>query len=477
MERTDQFDRFEQPDNQEPAGQGPAFPDVPAQQPVSADPAAQAGASFYGSAPEQAGQPGMPAQPQPVAPAFVAPSAGPSASNVRNQVPQRPESVDFTTMPQAKKSRTGLIVGVVAGCLLLVAGILAGAYALTGWIGQQFASKSDPSHSGDLFGDWGTYHDFDWNDIEGMSDEEFDKWLKEHGFDMDSYDNWFDTDSNSKASKDPAADDGYLHDARSENVSYQIKEETYSHIETKEHVDAYGMDMQLVFSVQYPQLEGDLEHKDQINELIRTTAMDFVTRAYLQPEQAFVDIVKNAHANEPTTDEEGMEHLNAQQDNPFLYEEKTYAITYNSDKLISIVFSDSYYVDDNAFLEAQELNINLETGEAYTFDDVLQVTDAAARHWAKNILDFLSPAEVVGSKDASSWSDQQGEDAIAKCLTGADSSSMHVDKGFFIDANGKVNLNVSWRGSNDNSQGWWDVTLTDDELAEAKKDSSLWSLL
>ena len=403
-----------------------------------------------GYAPQQPTQP----YPQPL-------DAASARDRVRNQAPQQPPTPDFTQMPSEKKSNTGLIIGIVAGCLLLVVALASLATSMLsrtveGLVSNYIGTQEMPSESWDSYG-------FDWDDIEGMEDldEFFDKY---HDFDnWDSYDGY---SQPNEPVNDPSADDGELHDGFNPEVLYTYETQVYQHEVPKEHVDAYDMDLSLSFYVEYPQLEGDIKDIDKINAIIRDEAMSFVNKSYLEPEEEFVSMFKKL-----AEEEKKRYGGSAAEPELFLVENLESAITYNSGKLISIVFSDHTYtaVAEVSVLKARTLNINLETGEVYTLDDVMTVTEGMVDHWLDNI----------DKSSAAGLTKVIGRDVFKESILGKGDKASRTETNFFVDANGKVNLNVNWWLGQDEggSYGWWDVTLTDEEIAAGKKDSSFWDRL
>ena len=271
---------------------------------------------------------------------------------------------------------------------------------------------------------------------------------------------------------DPAADDGELHDARNTDVAYTFKEGFWAKSGV-ERVEAYGGDVDCSFAVQYPQLQGSLEHLDQINELLRSTAMATVRTYYEDPGERAVSLVGRVMEGE---DASVM---------PLLSSTVTYAVTYNSDELLSVCYSDSYCVGSYAaeFLQLRTVNVNLKTGEAYTLGDVLAVDDAIATSFVDNLV------RESGSDDNDDGrvSDDEcftirlcGRDAFVQAVQGkGELAGDRVSTCLFVDGNGKPNLGVNYWVSGDDGfvRGWWDVTITDEQAAAARKESPFWELL
>ena len=278
----------------------------------------------------------------------------------------------------------------------------------------------------------------------------------------------------------PAADDGELHDARSYDVEYAIREEYWSNSGVK-HLKAYGRDVELAFTINYPRLEGDLEHLDQINDLLRTTAFETMRTYYEDP--GTKEIQEFARGIDAL--ERGDDAAFASGADGYLSSRVTYAVTYNSDDLLSVCYSDECSIGtwQNDFIRLRTVNVNLKTGEVYLLDDVLTVDESIANSFVGNLLkttgrdydengviddDECTTVSVIGRKQLIEGILGKGplaeEGAISTCL--------------FIDGKGKPNLGVTYSSGDEHwVRGWWDVTITDEQVAAAKKDSTLWDLL
>ncbi|MBQ3283290.1 MAG: hypothetical protein IJH42_05500, partial [Atopobiaceae bacterium] len=219
----------------------------------------------------------------------------------------------------------------------------------------------------------------------------------------------------------------------------------------------YGVQVTFDFSIAYPQLEGDLEHLDQINALIRDSAMRYYTRLYESPDEDMVGIVS-------TVLDGGR--------NALIGDEATYAISYNSDRLISIMWShDILYGSVFAeYLYLETLNIDLETGETYTLEDVLEVSEPMARAWVDNYGRFEYGENAI---------EMFGREAMVQGVLGEGDFANRTQAVVFVDSDGTPNLGVSFWFGNDQgiSRGWWDLTLTDGLLEGSRKDSPFWELV
>lgn len=270
-------------------------------------------------------------------------------------------------------------------------------------------------------------------------------------------------DSTTTTSDDPAADDGELHDAYNPDCGYSYTEESYRSNSSGEVIPTYGASFDTSFDVRYPQLSGDNPNIDAINTAIRNEAMTFVNATYLAPDANSLYYVLVQSTLESSAG-----------DNFDLLIEDTvdYAITYNDENIISICMSSHYLAGSvmSEFVELRTVNANLETGEIYTFDNSLNMTDSMAQEWIDNMNEYNSFTVNV-----------YGESGTRDVLMGNTNEKFRAVPVMFIDGNGKVNVGVTyWFSNNGNiSRGWWDVTPTDSTLEQAKKDpnSSLWKLV
>ena len=278
---------------------------------------------------------------------------------------------------------------------------------------------------------------------------------------------------------DAGSDDGELHDARTKNEHYTLEEGFWAQSDTAHH-DAYDMDIQTTFAIKYPKVKGDLKNADKINETIRAVAMKNVDRYFNDPSEDDVNVVKRMT--------EGQEYNMGVSEgaDALLSSTVEYAVSYNDDNLLSVCFSDNYMIGNYyaEFLELRTVNINLQTGETYVLDDVLTVDDAIANSFVNNLVRYTGEDTNEDGKvtdDECFGVSLVGREALVEALQGrGELVPNRVKTCLFIDGNGKPNLGVTYWLSKDDigfTRGWWDVTITDEQLAAARKDSKLWELL
>jgi hypothetical protein len=258
------------------------------------------------------------------------------------------------------------------------------------------------------------------------------------------------------------ADDGELHDAFDSSVNYSADYDTYTYSGSAESIGSLTHKYDIDINVNYPVIVGDFENIDEINATIKDTAMAFVDNTFTKQESDsfYYKLLESSDEN-LGSDETGV-----------LSDQVSYAITYNTDHFISICFSDQYLAGSvySEFVELRTVNINLDTGEVYTFDDTLNMTEEIADAWISNMQEQDSTAiDVMGV---------EGTKELIMGETDEDFRAYHC---MFVDGNGKVNVGITFWFSNDGaiSRGWWDVTLDSSVLDPAIKDSSstFWTLI
>lgn len=121
-------------------------------------------------------------------------------------------------------------------------------------------------------------------------------------------------------------------------------------------------------SVEYPRLERIKGPQvAQINKLIYDTAMDRINYWHLYPNEEVRTLQTEYHVFSSDVHSD---------------------VTYHSQYLLSIDFNETYAPISPVYyvnLTERALNVDLETGEAYQFNDVLQVDKAFVKKWCKAV--------------------------------------------------------------------------------------------
>lgn len=265
-------------------------------------------------------------------------------------------------------------------------------------------------------------------------------------------------------------DDGELHDGWNANAGYTYDDVYYGVAETKDMI-TYGYSFNVDFDVHYPQLSG-IPNQDAVNEAIKQKALAFVNDAYINQSGPWFNQVKSdadglfayyAHQGSQISSDTNLKMQN----------EVVYAITYNNPHFISISFNNE--VNDTgltgSYLYLTTLNINLDTGQVYTLDDILTLSQDMAASWVDN--------QSKQGSDSNDMVETVGSDTLAADIMGTGPDAADFASTFFVDKDGRVNLNVDYRVTIDSGyqNGWWDVTLANDQIEASKKDSDFWNLL
>ena len=284
------------------------------------------------------------------------------------------------------------------------------------------------------------------------------------------------TDSGQIVSERPASDDdGELHNGWDSSVSYGVTEERYAKSEilySKDYDCKVGVD----FNVTYPQLVDAGEHTDEVNEAIRTSAISFVDEYWDHPTEDAVRLLKGVI---------DVSLLGVPEDaDALLSNEVTWAITYNTPDFISVSFSEEFCVGSWAgeFIRLRTVNANLKTGELYTFDDVLAINEDIANAFVDTLVENAGEdnnGDGYYAEDECFSVTVVGREEWVRALLGKGEFARRVIPTFFIDEKGRVNLGVTYWMSGDNGyvRGWWDTTLTDEQVAAVRKESSMWDLV
>ena len=269
-------------------------------------------------------------------------------------------------------------------------------------------------------------------------------------------------------------DDGELHVGWNDAVSYSFKEETFQKEGTVESAEL-GITVQTNITVDYPQLIDAGEHTEKVNTALRDVAMDTVDTYFLKPDDEARKLVSAL----------GKENSSDRSDALFV-DDVTWAITYNTEDFISVSYSDWCRIgsQEHGFIFLRCVNANLKTGEIYQVDDVLQVNEVIANAFVDAFVKASCEDEngdgAVTDADSVSLTLVPRKEFVAAML-GEGEMAKHMDTTFFVDEHGRPNLGVSfWFDDSAHrvwSRAWWDVTLTDELLEGARKDSSFWGLV
>ena len=334
-----------------------------------------------------------------------------------------------------KKKRLPLILGIVAGVLLLL--------ALLGWIVSSIVKDiADESN-------WSSSHiyeipDDDYND-DGQDDYGWgDGW--------DNEDDWYDQET--PDIQDDGNDEEELSgidaipEYKEEGITYQVTDDVYTDEgeDTKKTV--------INFEVHFPQITGlDGSLQDDINAKLKECAMETAEKIYLNPD---------AQMKEKVITEES----------PVLASFVEYKVCYQSADFMSVVYQDYSYEgsQQDTHVRLRTLNINLKDGTIYTVKDIVKLDDAFLADWLDEMRDEADNDELLAELD---------NDALKKCLSGEDETGVYSDN-FFVDAEGiEIGFSFDYPADDENDQGYAWVTAPFDmeDIVPYQSDSGFWNLV
>lgn len=245
-----------------------------------------------------------------------------------------------------QKKNTGLIIGVIlgVGALFLIAVVALFYHAI-----EVASDKRDAEKYEDIDEFYRDYFeddpDEDYFDDKAHRDDEY------YGDDDDKDDSYYDDDYDYDG-KDDYYDDDYnydddeyytLHDDIKDDLSYTIDWEYYDYDAGSDNV---------IISVQYPVIvKGRIPNRDQINDVLESE-MRF-----------FVDYYENEYSG--YMDDE----------NSYFYASSIAYVTYMSEDVLSIVFSESVYSDYFDSISLYCVNIDIQNGVILDNTDILSVDD------------------------------------------------------------------------------------------------------
>ena len=241
-----------------------------------------------------------------------------------------------------------------------------------------------------------------------------------------------------------------------DSVSYTCTKETYDNVTTTAGDPYDGLD----FAISYPQVQNLASgQQDAVNALIKDKALRWATRMYLDPDPSVQSVIDEASQGGKT----------------YIASHVTSYITYNDEHLLSIAFVDHYFMGSiyGEFLDMRTLNVNLDTGEAYTIDDILEPDESTATQWL---------ADTKNEEDGGDYFTKEvSASMLTKILQNDDRISNRYFSNFFVDGNKSIEIGVTYHfKSNDGDRiahGWAAEAFTPSSLSSIRKPSAFWALI
>lgn len=227
-----------------------------------------------------------------------------------------------------------------------------------------------------------------------------------------------------------------------DSVSYTHTMEKYEDVELDSASEYSGRK----FSIEYPQLHGlDPALEEEINTAIRERGMFWVEKMYLNPGEPMKELLAETEAERSL----------------YLASEVECFITYNTEDLISVVFTDHYFIGSifSEYSDIRTININLKTGEVgFLTEELIDVDEDLAQAWIKK-------ASVNG--DASEFLEHQPKEDFVGILSNEESFAGRYFSNFFFDGNKNINVAVSYHMNTGEfiARGWASEAFTVDELS------------
>ena len=169
--------------------------------------------------------------------------------------------------------------------------------------------------------------------------------------------------------------------------------------------------------------------------------------------------------------EEVQEFFNSQE-NLYLASEVDYKVTYIDENLLSVVFTDHYFLG-SMYLEYSDLRariINLETAEQYEIEDLMVSSPELIRRWRMGILD----------QNPDSYPGKELEDHVYERMLTGEIVDGRYFANLFLDKNG-VWIGFTYAFQSDDGQrierGWTTVPFAWKEFAPYESDHKMWDIL
>lgn len=230
------------------------------------------------------------------------------------------------------------------------------------------------------------------------------------------------------------------------NLSYEIEDDAYI------FSDEEKQSMIVEFHVNYPKISGlaDSGTEEKVNKILRSRAMETVKRIYDDPGPEIKERVLG-------------------EDYPVLISYVEYKVSFASEDLISVVYSDLSYEGGQSYA-AQHLrtcNISLKDGKAYEVKDIVNLSGGFVDQWIEVMREETGNDAFLSELD---------RDIMKEALEGDSQEGVYMAN-FFLDADGieiGFDLNYEEGDSNDLGYVWVTAPFTFDEIREYATASEFW---
>lgn len=224
-------------------------------------------------------------------------------------------------------------------------------------------------------------------------------------------------------------------------LSYTIEEDHYQYNNYNEPSTGYYVE----FEIDYPKIEG-LEKgvQEKANQIFKECAMRTVLDYYEKPT------------------EEGKEQMLGKE--PFIASRVKYKVCYMGKEFLSVIFEDQRYIG-NMYVGSYDLRsvmLNLESGEVYTLDKILNVDKSFAKMWRNEVFSEYSKIDFIADMD---------NKMLEKVFQGQEVSARPV---CFVTEDG-LEIGISYSDEEGNG-GYVTMDFEKEDLKEYLRDSAFWDM-
>lgn len=234
-----------------------------------------------------------------------------------------------------------------------------------------------------------------------------------------------------------------------EKLSYEITDQSYDYTDNEKETTV------ITFQVGYPEVTGLSSKKveKKVNDAIRSCAMETVDKIYINPSEEIKERVLASQI-------------------PMLANLVESKVTYATDDLICVMFSDASYQGGSEYFEEtmRACTINLASGEVYELSDIMELSDSFVEVWLK---------EMKKETGKDTFLAELSPKESQKILSGEDESEIY-DVQFFLDRDGiEIGLNFDYPPEDPHDLGysWVTAPFSYKEIKEYISDKELWDLL
>lgn len=234
------------------------------------------------------------------------------------------------------------------------------------------------------------------------------------------------------------------------DLSFEIKEDNYlySPDDTKTtYVD---------FEIYYPQIEGlgDAKVQEQINEELKSCAMETVDRIYENPSTEIKERVL------------GEEY-------PVIADYVKYKVTYLTEEFICVAFEDYSYEgsEEDYYVGLRAKNINLKDGTAYEVKDIVNLNEQFVNEW----LDVMR-----SEAESDSFLSELKTEELREALSGKNTKNDTYLPVFFTDRDGiEIGFSFHYEKDDENNigYGWVTAPLNEDILTKYRVQNPFWDFI